>query len=787
MKNLVLPFKGLTAEQQPRAGGKGGTLARLMQAGYPVPDGFVILPDAFDGEGLEPDIWPQVESNLERLRKGDSQIAFAVRSSALSEDSARASFAGEFETVLNVRVDEEVRESIQRVYQSRLNERVRVYSEIKGIDPSHEIAVVVQKMIPADISGVLFTADPVLGSRTRMTGNFVHGLGESLVSGEADAHGFTYTRPKGIYDGPSDLKPQARRLYDLGIKLEDELGFPQDIEWAISDGRLYLLQSRPITTLIAHNPTTGEWNDSLSGDYTWVGGGMGENLPGIMTPSTWSNWQIFIYDIAEWEVADIPSVGNICGRPYMNLSYIYSVLLKVRGKNAGQLLEPLFGALPDVNIPTVPISWRSIIFNMIPGEMRWQRKHKKLLKQIPEFISSNPGRCEELRNRIRSAEDRSELISLWMDEAKPMFMEAGLMLKASNEGYTGPWTKLSTEVQKLVGKTDSDLLMTSSGSASEQLASLGLMLGISKLANGEMTREEYMKKFGHRSQWEWHLIRPRPYEDPGWLDKQLEDFRATPVDIEDILEKRREAYEAAMKRFLESYPGKASKLKLKMDRFASLSVEREEVRSEITRVVGVVREFFLKAGELTGLGDGVFFLSHVELIQVLSGDETVAAYIPARRETHARYEALPLYPGVINGRFDPFQWASDPNRRIDVFDSHAPVSEIKDVNMITGNPGSGGRVEGIVRIINSPEDGDQLNPGEILVTTTTNVGWTPLFPKASAVITDIGMPLAHAAIVARELGIPAVVGCGIATMRLKSGDRVRVDGGLGTVEILDNT
>jgi pyruvate,water dikinase len=145
---------------------------------------------------------------------------------------------------------------------------------------------------------------------------------------------------------------------------------------------------------------------------------------------------------------------------------------------------------------------------------------------------------------------------------------------------------------------------------------------------------------------------------------------------------------------------------------------------------------------------------------------------------------LPQTPAWIRGRFDPFQWAADPERRIDIFDAYTPVSSLASSQVIQGNPGSAGRVEGIVRRIDNPEDGSQLVTGEVLVTNTTNVGWTPLFPRASAIVTDIGGALSHAAIVAREIGIPAVVGCGDATMRLRTGDRIRVDGGRGTVEIL---
>ena len=782
---MVLTFNQIKDEQQLQAGGKGGTLARLYQAGYPVPNGFVIQPSAFDGNDIKPEAWTQIKEHLKGMRKAKKEVGFAVRSSAILEDSARASFAGEFETVLNVQTEEEVKEAISTVRRSRLSERVKTYSQVKGLDTAQEIAVVVQHMVPADFSGVFFTADPVTGSRAIMRGNFVHGLGDRLVSGETDAHDFTYSRPKGRYEGPSELRPLAKRLYKMARRLEEDLGAPQDIEWAASRNRLYLLQSRPITTLIGHDPTTGMWNDSLTGDYLWMNSGMGENLPGIMTPSTWSLWQIFLVDMLEWNPEDIPGVGNICGRQYMNISWMYSVIKKIYGKKSMQMLEPFFGKIPDVEIPVVPLSYVTLLTNMIPGELRWQMKVRRLTKEIPSFIERTPKRCRDLLQKIRESDDRCGLISLWREEVKPFFMEAGFMLKVINERYVGPWRKMGVDLAKLVGKADADLLLSTAGVVSERLASLGPMVGLSKIVKGEMSRDEYIEQFGHRCQYEWHLYKPRPYENPSWLEEQLEDFKQTPVDVEALLEKRRSEYESAWRRFLEKNPGKANSMRKKIDRFANMSREREDIRSELTRVVGVVREWFIKAGELTSLGEDVFFLRYQELLDILSGDESSTVYITARKQTHAQYESLPPYPAIINGRFDPFQWASDPNRRSDIFDSHAPPSAITDTDTITGNPGSGGRVEGLVRVINNLEEGDQLKHGEILVTATTNIGWTPLFPRAAAVVTDIGMPLAHAAIVARELGIPAVVGCGTATTRLKTGDRVLVDGGQGIVKILE--
>jgi pyruvate,water dikinase len=283
---------------------------------------------------------------------------------------------------------------------------------------------------------------------------------------------------------------------------------------------------------------------------------------------------------------------------------------------------------------------------------------------------------------------------------------------------------------------------------------------------------------------EWHLHSPRPYENPSWLDEQIQIYNASPFDLENITDNQRIKFEEAWKRFQKAYPRKSKKIRKKLDMFASLSVDREHIRSEITRSVCVIRELFLRAGELTVLGDDIFLLTYPELEDVFDGNNESLDYIPARHETDNRLKELPEYPTVISGAFNPFSWSKKPDRRIDIYDSHQHTYREEDPYVIQGNPGSGGNVEGVVRVVNALNEGHLLQKGEILVTSTTNIGWTPLFPRASAVVTDIGMPLAHAAIVAREIGIPAVVGCGNATTRLKTGDRVVVDGDQGVVRIL---
>ena len=193
--------------------------------------------------------------------------------------------------------------------------------------------------------------------------------------------------------------------------------------------------------------------------------------------------------------------------------------------------------------------------------------------------------------------------------------------------------------------------------------------------------------------------------------------------------------------------------------------------------------FALRAAELTGLGNQVFFLTLDELLELLAGNQAVLDSIAARKQSYEKYKKLPPYPSVIRGHFDPLEWAADPNRKRNIVDAVDPYSAYKS-KFIKGSPGSAGQVIGIARVVDNPEQGQMLQKGEILVTVQTDVAWTLLFPRAGAVITDVGAPLSHAAIVARELGIPAVVGCGDATTRLKTGDRIRVDGARGVVEIL---
>jgi pyruvate,water dikinase len=408
---------------------------------------------------------------------------------------------------------------------------------------------------------------------------------------------------------------------------------------------------------------------------------------------------------------------------------------------------------------------------------------------MPEFVAKAPERCSILRQHILQTRTNAELASLWYDELKPYVHHAFYMLRGAMKWFDYPAAMLRKDLTELVGESDAGALLSNLSDDAEILASLGPVVALSKVATGQLTHEEYLQRYGHRGPHEWELSIPHPAEDPDWLDRQLADFARSPVDVDALLDQQRSEYEAAWQRFERRYPKKARSMERRIEKFAADARTREAVRSEVTRVARVVRAFILRAGELTGLGDGMFFLTIDEILDTLSPDgaatETARTYIPARQETYARYCDLPPYPAFINGRFEPFRWAKDPDRRSDLFDSHTTAVRTADSETIVGFAGAAGRVEGMVRRLSSAEESAQFQAGEILVTTTTNIGWTPLFPRAAAIVTDVGAPLSHAAIVARELGIPAVVGCGNATMHLRTGDRVLVDGGQGIVEILE--
>jgi rifampicin phosphotransferase len=823
---LVLPL-GDPAADLATVGGKGASLARMIRAGLPVPGGFHVTTAAYRAfvqpfhdeiDRDDPDRTAALfarhevpvhiaEEILCAYQALGEDVPVAVRSSATAEDLPELSFAGQQDTYLNVHGDA-VLDAVKRCWASLWNARAIAYRDRHPVP--HEdvaLAVVVQELVEADAAGVMFTANPVTGARDETVINASWGLGEAVVGGQVtpdtivvagdaliqgnigDKTVMTVRTPAGTEERPvpDELrrKPvldeaQAAGLAALGARVQQLYGVPMDVEWVRRDGAFAIVQARPITGL---KPQVEEWNDSLKGDYLWTAGNLGEAIPDVMTPITWSFVRLFIREAMSTSAQPgFDLVGNIGGRFYMNLSPIYAPVAALRVKSLLSAIEDIFGKIPPgLDVPKVKV-WRWENFkHAVPTAIRVRRQARKNLKGMTAFLATARQRCEELHARVGAIGSAAELAELYRREIEPHLVTACRMLEAANRQSGLTLNHAIGKLRKMMGETDAAAMLTGAN-ADGELASMGPLIGLTRLAHGDITGDEFARAYGHRGPHEFELSIPRPGEDPGWVDAQLAGLRDLRTTTEALLARQEQARQQAWARFAARYPGKQAKTRAVVRRWNAIVRDREATRSEVMRTFWVLRAFVVRAGELTGHGDDVFYLDLEELLDLLRGDETGLGRVPARRATYEQYATLPPYPAWIVGHFDPLRWAADPNRRTDLYDARGHTVPARDT--VTGFPGAPGVVEGIARVIASPEQGDRLQPGEILITTLTNVGWTPMFPRAAAIVTDIGAPLSHASIVAHELGIPAVVGTGNATMRLRDGDRIRVDGERGTVESL---
>lgn len=767
------------------AGGKARNLAAMLRAGHLVPPGWVLLPRAFDGAKLGDEAAAWLAGELRRV--GGDQL-FAVRSSALAEDSTTASFAGAYDSLLNVPAAE-VLAAIQKVRGSRDNGRVAAYAAATGAGEAGDLAVVVQQMVAAEYAGVLFTVHPLTRDLATMMGNVVVGLGEGLVSGTETGSEFTLSRPSGRFDGPDELRPYARQLHDQGHRIEGTFGgVPQDIEWAVADGRLWIVQARPITTLAVSTGATGERNDSLGGNCLWSATNLSEANPQAQTPLTVS-YMTFLQNNGgpSMQMRGREMAGYIGGRPYANLSVQITAR---RGRNERKdprqvyrAMAGWWGALPDsMPITLIPMTrddWTDSGLIMLGTLLKMVAKRRRLAS----YLDEHPARCAELTAQIGAAGTPRALRELWDEELLAHALDAFWMTIAT--GSELPVTVEAWLREQYQPEVVAALMGNLSGLAG-RLESLGPSVGLQEVRAGRLDRAEYLRRFGHRGVNETELAWPRPCEDPQWLERALRETDGG-ADLEGAGERQREAYRKALATVADGDAAAARRIDRRLRRAARAAAGREAARSEGVRTTAVVRSFALRAAALIGLNEqDVFLLTIEELLAALDGDRTAFELIELRRATYQRYRALPPLPGVIYGAFDPFAWAADVDRRTDYWVAGAEPTPIEmDVDaVVRGYPGAIGTVQGVVRRLDTLDQSDELEPGEILVTHLTNIGWTPLFARAGAVVTDLGAPLSHAAIVARELGIPAVVGCGDATDRLRNGDQVVVDGARGEVRLV---
>ncbi|MGO1048912.1 PEP/pyruvate-binding domain-containing protein [Crossiella sp. CA198] len=826
---VVLPL-GAEQADLATAGGKGESLSILVRAGIPVPPGFHISTTAYRDFTAGPlttlihaALTTEPEDAASTIAAAFARAPFpastaaailsayadlgspavAVRSSATAEDLPGLSFAGQQDSFLNITGEEALLDAVRRCWASLWTARAIGYRARHGITGDLALAVVVQELVPADSAGVLFTANPVTGAQDEVVINAAWGLGESVVGGQvtpdtyvitndtvvtrevADKTVRTVRTARGTRDEPvpTDLRwlpvltdDQARELAALGRRIHRLYHRPTDIEWAWHDGRFAILQARPITTVVRET-----WNDSQLGDYLWTSANLGEAIPSVMTPATWS----LVRAVSVSSLGGHPMNGNIGGRFYLNISLSLGLADAV---GAGRFLrranENLWGRI-GADLPRLPTSRLTLIrlaLRMALGELGTART---LRRRLPELLATGQDRSRDLRERIAKTDDPAALARLWDTELDQVLRVDAHLLSAAARTVALDQSRVRTRLEKLLDPGEVTALLSGAHGAGGDLASLGPVLGLAELRAGRLDREAYAAAWGHRGPDEFEVSLPRPAETPAWIEAQLRTLGTGEQDPSTLLARQAQLRQAAWHRLQTRHPAHAAKLWPKLDRAARAARRREQARSEFARLFWIFRAFLVRAGELTGHGEDLFFLSIEETVRVLHGDPAPLAAIPARRAAYEHYRALPRYPTLLRGHFDPDTWAADPHRRTDRFDATATPAPAPD-DLVRGFGGVAGVVEGLVRLVPTVERGAELQPGEILVTTVTNIGWTPLFPRAAAVVTDIGAPLSHAAIVARELGIPAVVGCGDATTRLRTGDRVRVDGGQGTVTVIDS-
>lgn len=762
-------------------GGKAKSLSLMINnLKVNVPYGYVLTADATAKGILKSKAAEEIDELIKSL---DKSMTYAVRSSALNEDGESASFAGQYETVTDVSVDE-IKDAINEVLSSANNSRVVEYTN-SFQENNLGIAVVIQIFVKPKLAGVTFTSDVITGSDAFMIGNYVHGEGEQLVSGAENAESFRINKLKFSYEGSPEMKSYGKKMYKYCNEILKYYGMPMDIEWAISSKKLYILQARPITTLCRLKKESYRVNGSLSGNKLLTRTNVGEIFMKPVSPMTFSVLEKIneFLGLPDW-------LDNIYGQPYMNITVMCSLLvsLGMSEKKAYEKIKDLAGNIPEgISIPIAPFD-RKLFFSNLKKLIFPKKKCKLNKKEKQELVENIPNLCDELIAEIKMLPSNAELANYWDNRLVPLLNDGLASVLTVSGTKMGPLFTTRGKISKIAG---SDMANRLCGGCVGIIDCMKPLLLLEDVVEGKISKVEYVKLCGHRCVNEMELMEPRPYENPSFPDNVIADYVKSNVSVRKMQEEQEMEYGIALKEFKESFPSKSKWIDKKIDKFKDANKYREDIRSKGVLMFCVFREFILRIGEVNSLGNDVFMLMIDELFELIRNNIDAKKLIANRKISYEKYLEYPTFPSVVMGRFNPDEWLADTNSRKDfysasyVYDSKESNKEsTNELNVIKGFPGAAGIIEGTVRVITDVNDIDSIEKGDILVTIATNIGWTLCFPKVSAIVTDIGAPLSHAAIVAREFGIPAVVGCGNATTNLKTGDRVKVDGARGIVYLV---
>jgi phosphohistidine swiveling domain-containing protein len=833
---LVRSLDELTAADIPEAGGKGANLGELRRARFPVPDGFVITSAAYalaaEAAGVTGETPATARLRLaaspvpagiagavrEAYRAlGSSQVA--VRSSATAEDLPDASFAGQQDTILGVADEDAVLDAVRRCWASLWNDRAVAYRQTHEVPTEGlRLAVVVQRMVAAESAGVLFTADPITGRRRRATIEAVRGLGEQLVSGAVNPDHFVVNTGSGaILERRGDILTDAelRDLAALGARIEEHFGRPQDIEWAIDKaGKLWIVQSRDITTLYPIPPTAPQDEEDLR---VYFSANVAQGVFDPFTPMGLQTFRLLSSGLAAAIGSPVrdPAAGaslyaESAMRVFIDLTRVLrdpfgrelparvmSVMesrskaifeklledprLRPRGSKSGsrfrvigaalhtgapqnalrallrpdatrkRLLGELDRALADVRIPATNAerieAYEDLILNFPPKYFP-----RMVGMVIPGFASY------ALANRLLGARARPGELQTVL---------RGLPHNPTTEMDLALWT-IARAAREDPGSRDA-LTTRSPAELSAQYRARSLP----PLLQREMTT--FLERYGHRAIAEIDLGVKRWSEDPAHLLGAIANYlrlgdEAIAPDVQ-FARGAREA-EAMIETLAARLHGpRRVVLRFLLGRVRLLSGLREQPKFQIMRVFALGHALIAPVGAdladrgLLDAADDVFFLTLPELRRAFAGEDLRKTVIE-RREVYRREQGRRHIPRVLLS---------------DGTDAETELQATTDGG-IRGTPASPGIARGTARVILSPV-GARLEPGEVLVAPSTDPGWTPLFLTAGALVMEMGGMMSHGAVVAREYGIPAVVGVPDATDRIATGDQITVDGSAGTVSL----
>lgn len=803
-------------------GGKAANLARMIRAGLPVPDGFVVTTSAFRaaaGAEMPAALAEEIRRAYERL--GSPLVA--ARSSATAEDMAQASMAGQYETFLNLGTAADLLAAVGKCWHSLRSNRVTAYLAQHGIAPaSVAMAVVVQRLVPASAAGVLFTANPRTGATDEMLIDAAWGLGEAVVSGAvqpdvvrvsaddgnvveyqvADKKTFLAPGSRNWEPVPSPQRTRAcldyatiRELWRLGHAAVRHFHGPQDLEWAVADGRVSLLQSRPVTTLEearANRSLVEETRQHLRAELArkrgpWVSHNLGETLP-HPTPLTWAVVRPYMsgsggfgrmYRNLGFNPA--PAVGQegflelIGGGVYMDCArmpemfspgypYAYDVLLLRANPDAAQ--QP----------PTLPRgSYRELAAAARLGTAVTAKLHA-LARDLDtrfddDFVPELEAWCATQAALPLAKQSDTELIELWRARQAKVMDEFGAMAFLPSMVEALVAAELRAFLDEHVWDRDPDELLHALSSGIRPDRTMAANIELQEFAQGHRPLAKWLGAHGHRAPNEFELATPRWYERPDDLRRVAAPLTASP-SLAGGHRQRREQADATLATLRAALPAdRHGELEQRVQLVRRYVRFREDGKYHWMRAYALLRSTALEFGRRLGLGERVFFLTPDEIAQALTG-----GFVPedriARRTLRHRAEARLRLPRVIE--------------RADVEALGRPAASAAADSQWKAHPVSGGVNSGPARIVLQPDQAGDLGSGYVLVCPSTDPSWTPLFAGAAGLILERGGTLSHGAVVAREMGVPAIVLDGATTM-FADGERLLVDGNCGQVSRVGTT